>query len=183
MNKLNYQKYLDLLEVLDVTIDGIVTRRQTGRKISAYSQKNGYLAGQISLKGKRIHFLIHTLVATRWLPQPTNFDVEASHCDETRTNNHASNLQWINHKANLNMPLCKQRQCSAGKQAQTFEERSLSHNHLKKRVKQYDLHGYFLKEFESVNAAARSVNGSQGGVSRVCRRKSPTYYGYIWKWA
>lgn len=52
-------------------------------------------------------------------------------------------------------------------------------------VRQYDLNGKFLAEFDSIKSACRKVGKSDGQIGSICnccRGGQPTAYGYIWKY-
>ncbi|MDP4224837.1 MAG: HNH endonuclease [Bacteroidota bacterium] len=51
--------------------------------------------------GKRNSFYIHRLVAETYIPNPNNLP-EVNHKDGNKDNNHISNLEWTNHKDNIN---------------------------------------------------------------------------------
>jgi len=45
--------------------------------------------------------MVHRLVASRWLPAPTDNTCEIDHIDRNRSNNHASNLRWCSKSVNM----------------------------------------------------------------------------------
>ena len=45
--------------------------------------------------------MLHRLVASRFLPAPTEEDCEIDHIDRDKSNNHASNLRWVCKSANM----------------------------------------------------------------------------------
>jgi hypothetical protein len=49
-----------------------------------------------------------------------------------------------------------------------------------KKVYQYDLKGNFIKEYPSINEAARQMNVKNDGISACLRKKQNTAYGYQW---
>jgi len=52
----------------------------------------------------------------------------------------------------------------------------------KKKVIQYDLQGNFIKEWESVSDAAKSLNIKTPGIFNCCSpRREQSYKGFIWK--
>ena len=53
----------------------------------------------------------------------------------------------------------------------------------KKRIRQYDLLGNFIKEWESITEIHKELNYCVGNISRCCQNKYKTAYGYIWRYA
>lgn len=51
----------------------------------------------------------------------------------------------------------------------------------KKKVKQYDLNGVFLKEFNSLKEAADSVQGNWQCIQSCCNKKTSSAYKYVWR--
>lgn len=65
----------------------------------------------------------------------------------------------------------------------TTKKGTTAHN--SKKIKQYDIEGNFIKEWNSSHEAAKELNLSQGNIATVAskngRRKSTG--GFIWKWS
>lgn len=62
---------------------------------------NGYLIACLWKNNKQKKFVIHRLVAKAFIPNPNNY-TEINHIDEDKTNNNINNLEWCNHKYNMN---------------------------------------------------------------------------------
>lgn len=62
-------------------------------------KKDGYVDTGLSLDGKYTQRVIHRLVAEAFIPNPENKPC-VNHIDNNRSNNHVSNLEWVNHKEN-----------------------------------------------------------------------------------
>lgn len=54
---------------------------------------------------------------------------------------------------------------------------------LKRPVEQYSKEGKFIREFESITAAAKSVNGSPSNIKYAIEGKFKTAYKHTWKYA
>lgn len=54
---------------------------------------------------------------------------------------------------------------------------------LRKRVKQFDLQGNFIKLWDAVSFAGKELNIDYTGISKVCNGKAKTCGGYKWEWA
>ena len=119
-------------------------------------------------------FSVHRLVAQTFLPNPEN-KPEINHKDEDKTNNFVflnedgsvdkekSNLEWKNHRDNLNHGTRNERVAKA----------------LSKRVLQLSLSGELIKEWPSTQECGR--NGfNQGAVAACCRGEKPHYKGFLW---
>lgn len=88
--------WLPIDDQYEVSDDGLVMNRITGRILRPEDDRRGYY--RVNLYGK--HQKIHRLVAKRFLPAPTEEGLLIDHIDRDRTNNCASNLRWVTHKAN-----------------------------------------------------------------------------------
>ena len=140
---------------------------------------NGYLRVGLRKNGETNLCYVHRLVAETFLPNPEN-KPEINHKDEDKTNNFVflnedgtvnkkkSNLEWKNHRDNINHGTRNERVSKAmtnGKQS--------------KRVLQLSLSGDLIREWPSVNECGR--NGFNPGlVCLCCNGKKPQYKGFLW---
>lgn len=58
-----------------------------------------------------------------------------------------------------------------------------SNNHRSQRVKQFDLYGNFIKEYETITQASIETGVNISKISAVCKGKRNTSGGYIWEYA
>jgi hypothetical protein len=60
---------------------------------------------------------------------------------------------------------------------------TLGHEALKKRVNQYDLQNNFIRTFDSISSAARSVEGYNIQIAKCAKNPGATksYRGFIWR--
>ena len=152
--------------------------RNTGKAelLNPGTNKDGYLQVCLSKNGEDKWCLVHRLVAEAFLENPENLP-EVNHKDENKKNNFVflnedgsvdkkrSNLEWKNHRDNLNHG--------------THNERIAKAN--SKRVLQLSLSGELIREWDSTMECGR--NGfNQGAVAACCRGEKPQYKGYIWKY-
>lgn len=135
-------------------------------KILKPLNSKGYLRVRLhECKAKNL-YSIHRLAAQAFIPNPENKPC-VNHKDGNKTNNCVDNLEWC-----------------------TYSENELhSHNVLgkepinKKKVNQYDLKDNFIKQYESLAEAGKSINKKYSLISTCCSGKVKTAYGYKWKFA
>lgn len=53
----------------------------------------------------------------------------------------------------------------------------------KKKVNQYDLDGNFIKQWDSIKKAGRSLNIFPQNIGKVCRGQQKYAKGYVWRYA
>lgn len=125
-------------------------------------ESNGYLRVNLYKDGKMKHYYVHRLVAMAYLPNPENL-TEVNHKDENKTNNCLQNLEWCDHKYNINY-------------GTGITKRS---NSLKIPILQYSLDGEFIREWPSATDVGREV---KGGICSCLKGRKKTAFGYIWKY-
>ena len=70
-------------------------------KIAKVKSGRGYQSVNLSNGNKRLKVYVHRLVALAFIKNPDN-KPEVNHIDEDKTNNKASNLNWMTRKENVN---------------------------------------------------------------------------------
>ena len=68
--------------------------------VSFCYHNDGYLIACLKLNGKYKNLMVHRVVAECFIPNPEN-KPEVNHKDFNKENNHASNLEWVTHKENV----------------------------------------------------------------------------------
>lgn len=131
--------------------------------------KNGYLKVIFHKEGKVKTFLIHRLVATAFLDNPSNLRC-VNHKDENKENNCVDNLEWCTHQYNVNFGTCQKR----------------ISDKLSKQVYQYTKDEKLVAIWDSTKEC--KLRGfSQGNVSQCCRNcfkreGNNVYKGFIWSY-
>ena len=74
------------------------------KKVSHRKRDDGYLCCMINRKS----VLIHRIIAECFLPNPNNLP-QINHINEIKDDNRVDNLEWCNHKYNINYGTCKKR--------------------------------------------------------------------------
>lgn len=89
--------------VYEISSYGRVRSVKSGRILSTSKCGGcrGYLSVCLSKNGKRYGKLVHRLVAEAFIPVVEGLS-EVNHKDEDKTNNRVENLEWCDHKYNMN---------------------------------------------------------------------------------
>ena len=127
---------------------------------------SGYLTVCLRKCGKRKGFLIHRLVATAFIENPTNLPY-VNHKDEIKTNNNVENLEWCSESYN----------CRYGKRNLLMIEKK------RKPVLQLSVDGDLINRFEVLNDASRITGINAAHICDVCKGKRKLAGGYVWKYA
>lgn len=87
----------DTFSLSDYTITefGEVINNRWNRKVKPQPNGKGYLRVHIAGKMR----FVHRLVAEMYVPNPNNYP-QVNHKDGNKTNNHASNLEWVTNSGN-----------------------------------------------------------------------------------
>ena len=158
--------YEELYEVSDM---GNVRSLKFGKQkiLKPWKDGGGYLKINLCKDGHVKKFKVHRLVAEAFIQNPNNLDT-VNHKDEVKTNNVASNLEWMSQKDNNNYGTRNKRIGeSLSKKVQMFDKST----------------GELLATFPSTREAARVTGISPKNISACCIGKRKSAGGYIWKYA
>lgn len=141
-----------------------------GRILKPGYDRKGYSFVVLSKESKKKVVKVHRLVAKAFILNPLNLPF-VNHKDENPRNNKAYNLEWCTNKYNLNygsLPL---------KRKNNLNQCAIS-------VIMCDINGTEIKTFSSVTEAAKEVSGinAVSAISKCCKCKRNTAYGYVWKY-
>lgn len=142
---------------------GIIPNRE---KFLKPQNVRGYLRVALSENGIKNQYSVHRLVAEVFIPNNDNKTC-VNHKDGNKANNCVDNLEWCTYSENE-----KHSHIVLGKQPIN-----------KKKVNQYDLKDNFIRQFESLAEAGRSINKKYSLISTCCNGYIKTAYGYKWKFA
>ena len=118
----------------------------------------GYLQVWLSKDGQKKMSLVHRLVAKAFIQNPNNLET-VNHKDEVKTNNVASNLEWMSRGDN--------KRYSANKSVKMFNKST----------------GELLATFPSLMEAERVTGIDNRNISKCCMGKYKSSGGYIWRYA
>ena len=147
-----------------VSNDGIIKNCRTGLIKSSRDNGHGYLQIDLSKDGKVKTFYVHRLVAEAFIPNPLNLP-EVNHKSENKQDNRVENLEYCDHKYNMNYGTC-------------IERANIKKS---KQIIQFTLEGRFIREWTSAKEVEKQIGYDQGNISSCCRGKYKQAYGYIWK--
>ena len=127
----------------------------------------GYLVIGIRKDGQRKFLLVHRLVAESFIPNPQGFKT-VNHKDEVKTNNVASNLEWMSMKDNINYGTHNKRSAEKrSKQVQMFDKST----------------GELLATFPSLMEVVRVTGINQSNISQCCKGKLKSAGGFLWQYS
>ena len=152
--------YEGLYEVSD---QGRVKSLKYGKERIMKSIENacGYLQVDLCKDGHRKTILVPRLVSESFIPNPQGLET-VNHKDEVKTNNVASNLEWMSREDNV----------------------AYSQPHMAKRsVQMFDKQtGELLATFPSTHEAERVTGIAHQYISGCCNGKQKSAGGYIWRY-
>ena len=135
--------------------------------LKPYSTKKGYLS--VSIKEHKTNRAVHRLVANAFIPNKES-KPQVNHINGIKTDNRVVNLEWCTNQENAKHAV------ATGLWNKQRYVRS-------KPVLQYDLDHNFIKRWDSVEQARRTLNVKH--ISSVCNNDKyrHTAGGYIWRYA
>ena len=161
--------YEGLYEVSDL---GRVKSLKYGKEriLKPGGDTHGYLQVILCKDGHVKKFKVHRLVAEAFIQNPNNLDT-VNHKDEVKTNNVASNLEWMSQKDNINY----------GTRNKRASETQINDKNKSKAVQMFDKStGELLSTFLSTREAERVTGIYHSSISKCCLGKRKSSGGYIW---
>ena len=128
------------------------------RILKPHNSGSGYLKVTLCKDGHTKQLLLHRLVAEAFIQNPNNL-ATINHKDEVKTNNVASNLEWMSRADN--------KRYSANKLVQMFDKSTCE----------------LLATFPSLSEAERVTGIANGNISNCCLGNRKSAGGYVWKYA
>lgn len=123
----------------------------------------GYHYVVLCNSGHHVRIGIHQLVALHFVPGNKD-GLIVNHKNEQKDDNRADNLEWCDHTYN-----------------NTYGDQFLHrYDRRKKKVLKRNKNGNVLREYESVQEAARQEGHKATVISRWCRKIHKSQDGYVW---
>ena len=152
----------------EVSDQGRVKSLLYGKERILKPQNNrGYLQVSLCKEGHIKRPLVHRIVAEAFIPNPQGLET-INHKDEDKTNNVASNLEWMSVKDNNNYGTRNKRVAeSLSKQVQMFDKKT----------------GELLATFPSTQEAERITGIFHQSIAPCCNGKRKSAGGFVWKYS
>ncbi len=115
------------------------------------------------------------MVAEAFIENPNNYK-EVNHKDNNKDNNQSNNLEWCDRSYNVKYSY-KNGFHIAPKNM--LGKKGKNHP-ISKPVKQYDLNGNFIKEYESANLASQATKVCYMSIKKCRCGRQKTAGGFIW---
>lgn len=143
--------------------------------------RNGYYQVNLWQNGVSKCWYVHRLVAIMFIPNPNNLPV-IDHVNTIIIDNRVANLIWTTTAGNVNNPI------SSAKRTNTLRnvryKFSGTNSPVHKKVFQYNQDGTFVKEWDTISEASRSLGINGTSISSVCKGKPKrkTAGGFVWRY-
>lgn len=167
--------YEGLYEVSDIGRVKSLGNNKSKKEKLLKPSKNcyGYLFVGLCKDGKVKHVFVHRIVAEAFIPNPLGLET-VNHKDEVKTNNFASNLEWLSFRDNHEY----------GTRNKRVAEANINHPSLSKKVQMFDKKtSELLATFPSTMEAGRVTGIYHSSISSCCNGKLKSAGGYVWRYA
>lgn len=166
---------------------GYMKRSVKEKILNPSISSKGYMKVTLSNDKNKI-FSVHRLVAQAFLPNPDNLP-QVNHIDGNKQNNKVDNLEWCTNKENQEHAIK-----NGLKNIEKITKRIVEFNKINKitpykaiektknKCKQYDKNGNFLKLWESLSEASKTLKINVSNISECCNGKRLSAGGFIWKY-
>ena len=148
----------------EVSTHGNIRRKETGKLLKERTNNARYIFISVMMDKKGYNISAHRAVAETFIKNPENLK-QVNHKDRNRSNNYLENLEWISPRDNI---------------LYSFKMGRKQHTRV---VNQYDLEGNFIQRFESMKEACEFLGKKiSSHIAHCANGRSPTAYGYKWKY-
>lgn len=150
--------------------------RNTGKEtiLKNRKHKNWYFNISLSKNWKSKNYFIHRLVAEVFIENPENKRT-VNHKNGIKIDNKLENLEWMTDKENINHSINI-----------LWNEPKIwkiwLYNHRSRKIKQFDRQNNFIKNFDTIEAAAKELKVFSQSIIAVCRGRQKTAWGFIFKY-
>lgn len=145
------------------------------RIMKPFVSNSGYPTVIIRKHGQYKHLMIHRAVAIAFIANPEKKDF-VNHINGNKTDNSVENLEWVTRKENV-----AHAYDTGLMTIETLSKKGGEHGNAKK-IGQYSLDGTFIKQWNCVSDAAKSLAKFHGRIASCARGEFKSAYGYKWKY-
>lgn len=176
-----------------VSDDGQIYSLHRSRVLKCKLSKQGYKRICLCSNGNQRNASVHRVVAEAFIKNPDNKPT-VNHINEIKTDNRVENLEWATN-AEQNVHGTRRQRAAANtdwkRRTEKMDYKAIAAKHdyynmnkaQMKPVLQYDMDGFLIAGFESLNEAARSVGISAGHICCCLKGRRKSCAGYKWKYA
>ena len=125
----------------------------------------GYLKVGLWKDAKCKKFFVHRLVADAFIPNKENLP-QINHINEIKTDNRVENLEWCSASYNTNY----------GNRNKTVSIKN------SKSVLQLTKELIIINRYNSITEVENTLGFQHQNISKCCKGKIPTAYGYVWRY-
>ena len=155
--------------------------------------KYGYKQVGLCKNGTPKMLYVHRLVASAFIPNPNNYPF-INHKDEVKTNNHVDNLEWCTAQYNNNYGTRNEKVSKAlsgenchlfgkfGKEHPMYGKLGKEHPN-SKQIIQLTLDNEVVRTFDSTMDVERELGFNHAHISKCCKGRYKSSYGYKWAYA
>ena len=164
----------DFENLYEISNLGRIRNIQTNTFKKTYISEYGYVNVSLYKNKKHYNKRLSRLLAEAFIPNIDNKPT-VDHIDRNKQNNEVSNLRWASYV----------------EQANNKDKTNIIENMKKlgkkkypnraEKIKQYDINGNFIKEYNSSREAGKLLNISEKTISSCVNGHSKTAGGFIWK--
>lgn len=162
-----------------VSDDGIIFSKR-GNPLKPSINHRGYQIVNLMINGKRKGIAVHTLVA-RAFCKGYNPELTVNHKDGIKTNNKASNLEWITLYENTQHAIHVLGKNNIGKNNPNALKIKMIDKATGKIKMQFDSIMDAARYFEP-NSEYKRLKHIQGGIWKVLKGLRKTYKNYMWEY-
>ncbi|MES2620168.1 MAG: NUMOD4 domain-containing protein [Bacteroidota bacterium] len=157
-----------------------VQKRRSGKVLSPFKTRCGYLLVIVSKEGIAIKYSIHRLVAETFINKVDKREC-VNHIDGNKQNNAVDNLEWCSHSENIKHAF----RTGLKKPSMHRVGKKNEQNGKSVRIQQLTKDGLLIKEYPSISEAARQLNIRFGtsNIGSCANGKLSIAYGFKWQYA